>query len=140
MKPMFESREVALAAPGLVYQHWKGGVYRVARYIRVEDLRHNRPLDLIEFIGRPVTSTWDGEAGLPLQDLVVYEHLWPHPHQYYVRTAEEFFDHAARPCYDTDLGPAVAMGRKQRRFTPVTTDEARLMGQTDRLYVRELNP
>jgi hypothetical protein len=63
--PLFPTKEAAYAAPGEVYQHYKGGVYRL--------------------LHRDVKHTETNELG------VVYEHLWPHDHGVYFRPQEMFF-------------------------------------------------
>ena len=64
--PLYLSRAQAVAAPGEIYEHYKGGVYRVLH----RGVRH---------------SEREGEVG------VVYEHLWPNPHHYWYRP-EAIFD------------------------------------------------
>lgn len=63
--PLFSSREEALAAPGEIYAHYKGGVYRL--------------------VERDVTHSESLEKG------VLYEHLWPHAHGFWFRPTELFF-------------------------------------------------
>ncbi|HWO07776.1 MAG TPA: DUF1653 domain-containing protein [Candidatus Paceibacterota bacterium] len=63
--PLYKTTEEAYAAPGEIYQHYKGGVYRL--------------------IQREVKHTETGEIG------VVYEHLWPHDHTFFFRPQEMFF-------------------------------------------------
>lgn len=61
----YKTIEDALLAPGMIYLHYKGGVYRalgVAKHTETKEL------------------------------MVVYEHLWPHEHSYFVRPQEMFFD------------------------------------------------
>lgn len=121
MERLFDTQGEALNAPGLVYAHWKGGIYRLLSYVpaggRLPDVL---PLnDAMEVPKEPA-------------DLVVYEHLWPHAHQYYVRTAAEFFDHEARQ-------PASPMTLASRRFTPYEDGRpatVRLVGETDRYRTR----
>ena len=62
---LFKTEEGALSAPGEIYKHYKGGVYRL--------------------LARGVSHSETGEIG------VVYEHLWPHPHKYLYRPQEMFF-------------------------------------------------
>lgn len=100
MAPLYPTRDAALNAPGRVYLHFKGGVYRLLTYIRADE-----PLPDVERL----TETWEG--GRPSEDLVIYEHLWPHGHQHYVRPAAEFYDHGAE-------GREGAEGQMDRRFTP----------------------
>ena len=64
-EPLYKTREGALAAPGDIYLHYKGGIYRV--------LHTN------------VTHTETSESG------VVYEHLYPHTYGCYFRPTEMFF-------------------------------------------------
>ena len=64
-EPLFSTEADALQAPGEVYRHYKGGIYRI--------------------VLRGVTHTESGEVG------VVYEHLWPHAHQYWFRPENIFF-------------------------------------------------
>lgn len=64
-KPLYATREDALAAPGEIYQHYKGGVYRLVE----RDVKHSETLKLG----------------------VVYEHLWPHDHGFWYRPQELFF-------------------------------------------------
>lgn len=63
--PLFTTKEEALSAPGEVYQHYKGGVYRLLQ----RDVKHAET----------------GELG------VVYEHLWPHNHTLFFRPQDIFF-------------------------------------------------
>ena len=63
--PLYASREEALQAPGEIYQHYKGGVYRLVE----RDVRHSETL----------------EVG------VLYEHLWPHDHGFWFRPENLFF-------------------------------------------------
>lgn len=63
--PLYPTKEEAYAAPGEIYQHYKGGVYRLVQC----DVKH----------------TETGEMG------VVYEHLWPHNHTFFFRPQEMFF-------------------------------------------------
>lgn len=122
--PLCATRAEALCSEGLVYVHWKGGVYRLLTYVR----RGEEIPDAVAIV-----PTW-GDEGLPLQDLVVYEHLWPHAHQYYVRPASEFFDHEART-------PQDAATRNLRRFTPYERGQlafTRLSGDVDRAHARGL--
>jgi hypothetical protein len=64
-KPLHKTKNEALAAPGEIYQHYKGGVYRLVR--------------------RDVQHTETGEIG------VLYEHLWPHEHGFWFRPQKMFF-------------------------------------------------
>lgn len=61
----YSSKQEALAAPGEIYQHYKGGVYRLVQ----RDVRHSET----------------GEIG------VLYEHLWPHDHGFWFRPQDIFF-------------------------------------------------
>jgi hypothetical protein len=63
--PLYPTKEAACAAPGEIFQHYKGGVYRLVR----RDVKHSETL----------------EVG------VVYEHLWPHEHGYWFRPESLFF-------------------------------------------------
>jgi hypothetical protein len=63
--PLFDTKEKALAAEGEIYQHYKGGVYRLVQ----RGVRHSETL----------------EVG------VLYEHLWPKTHKYWFRPEEIFF-------------------------------------------------
>lgn len=63
--PLYGTKEQALAAPGEIYQHYKGGVYRLIQ----KGVQHSERL----------------EAG------VFYEHLWPHAHGYWYRPESVFF-------------------------------------------------
>lgn len=63
--PLYTSREDAYAAEGEVYQHYKGGVYRL--------LDHR------------VVDSKTGSLG------VLYEHLFPHKHGYFFRPRSMFF-------------------------------------------------
>lgn len=65
-KSLYESEAAALSAPGEIYRHYKGGMYRLV----ARDVMHTETLELG----------------------VVYEHLWPHKHAYFFRTQEMFFD------------------------------------------------
>ena len=62
---LFTSEQEALVAPGEIYRHYKGGIYRL--------------------IGRNAKHSETGEVG------VIYEHLWPHEHGYWFRAQEMFF-------------------------------------------------
>lgn len=64
-KPLFQTEKEALAAPGEIYKHYKGGVYRL--------------------VERGVRHSETGEIG------VLYEHLWPHDHGFWFRPEELFF-------------------------------------------------
>ena len=61
----YEREQEELAAPGEIYRHYKGGIYRL--------VAHN------------VTHSETGEKG------VVYEHLWPHEHSFFYRPQDMFF-------------------------------------------------
>ncbi len=63
--PLYDTKEQALAATGEIYQHYKGGVYRLVH----KGVRHSETL----------------ETG------VMYEHLWPHAHGYWYRPESIFF-------------------------------------------------
>jgi len=63
--PLYATHESALQASGEIYQHYKGGVYRLVQ----RDVRHSETLE----IG------------------VLYEHLWPHDHGFWFRPTEIFF-------------------------------------------------
>lgn len=63
--PLFATKEEALAAPGEIYQHYKGSVYRLV----ARGAQHSETL----------------EKG------VVYEHLWPHDHGFWFRPESIFF-------------------------------------------------
>ena len=63
--PLLATREEALAASGEVYEHYKGGIYRLI----TRGARHSETL----------------EVG------VVYEHLWPHDHGFWFRPEGIFF-------------------------------------------------
>lgn len=63
--PLYPDKAAAYAAEGEIYQHYKGGVYRLI----VHDVRHSET----------------GEIG------VMYEHLWPHNHGFWFRPQEMFF-------------------------------------------------
>lgn len=68
--PMYATREEALCAPGALYIHLKkGGIYR-----------------------RIVIAKWAGEraADMEGEPISVYEHLWPHDHDFYTRPDAEF--------------------------------------------------
>lgn len=70
------SEAEALAAPGDVRRHKKGGLYRVLS----EDALH-----------RPWAATWTGNTPhVPGQLLTLYEHLWPHRPALYQRPRAEF--------------------------------------------------
>ncbi len=58
-------QEAILATPGLVYRHYKGGIYR--------------------FLYANVKNTETGGIG------VVYEHIWPYAHSVLWRPTAEFF-------------------------------------------------
>ena len=62
---LYESKEKAIVAGGEIYQHYKGGIYRL--------------------IQRGVRHTETGEVG------VFYEHLWPNPHGFWFRPEALFF-------------------------------------------------
>ncbi len=63
--PLCGSETEALTAPGEIYKHYKGGVYRL--------------------VHRGVKHSETGEVG------VLYEHFWPHEHGYWFRPEELFF-------------------------------------------------
>ena len=62
---LFKTEEGALSAPGEIYKHYKGGVYRLVQ----RGVRHSETM----------------EVG------VLYEHLWPHDHGFWFRPQELFF-------------------------------------------------
>lgn len=65
----YKSRVEALAAPGLVYTHFKGGVYR----------------KLGEFVWQ------DGDFSPKQGDVIVaYEHIFPHEHSLYARDKRDW--------------------------------------------------
>jgi hypothetical protein len=64
---LFKNKLAALSAPGKIYTHYKGGIYRVL----YQDVKHTKD---------------DSVNGR----LVVYEHLWPNSHQIYARPHEMF--------------------------------------------------
>mgnify|MGYP001612020357 CR=1 FL=1 len=64
-KPLFPTKEEALAAPREIYQHYKGGVMRLI----ARDVKHSETL----------------EVG------VVYEHIWPDHTGLWFRPQEMFF-------------------------------------------------
>ncbi len=59
-----KSKEEALAMPGTIYEHYKGGIYRFLH---------------------------EGRDSETLADVVMYEHLWPHAHGYWARPKELFY-------------------------------------------------
>jgi hypothetical protein len=63
--PLHGSRADALSAEGEMYEHYKGGIYRLV----LRGVRHSET----------------GETG------VVYEHLWPHEHGFWFRPEDLFF-------------------------------------------------
>lgn len=64
--PLYTTREEALNAPGEVYEHYKGGIYRIhMRGVRDSEQHEERG--------------------------VVYEHLWPHDHDFWFRLEKSFF-------------------------------------------------
>lgn len=63
--PLFKTEKEALAAPGPIYRHYKGGIYRLVQ--------------------RGVRHSETGEVG------VLYEHLWPHDHGFWFRPEALFF-------------------------------------------------
>jgi hypothetical protein len=63
--PRYSTETEALAAPGKIVRHYKGGIYRIID----EDARHSETL----------------EEG------VVYEHLWPNPHGFWFRPKSLFW-------------------------------------------------
>jgi hypothetical protein len=63
--PLYRTKEDAYAADGEIYQHYKGGVYRLVQ--------------------RGVRHSETGEIG------VLYEHLWPHDHGFWFRPESIFF-------------------------------------------------
>ena len=62
---LYATEADALQAQGEIYRHYKGGIYRI--------------------VLRGVTHTQSDEVG------IVYEHLWPHAHQYWFRPESIFF-------------------------------------------------
>lgn len=62
---LYKTREEALAADGLIFVHYKGGIYRVL----YAGVKHSE------------TSEYG----------VVYEHLYPHTHAVYYRPSDLFF-------------------------------------------------
>ncbi len=63
--PKYSTKEEACAADGEIYQHFKGGVYRLIQ----RGVRHSETL----------------EVG------VLYEHLWPRDYGFWFRPEELFF-------------------------------------------------
>jgi len=59
------TEEEALAEPGLLFRHFKGGIYRYCA----------------------IAKSADDDQQL----LVIYEHLYPHERQLWIRRLEEFF-------------------------------------------------
>ncbi len=65
-EPQYTSKKDAYAAEGEIYQHYKGGVYRlVARDVFHQKTRERH---------------------------VLYEHLFPHGHTFFLRPQEMFFE------------------------------------------------
>jgi len=64
-KPLYATEEEALAVEGDIYKHYKGGVYRLVR----RGVKHSETME----IG------------------VLYEHLWPHAHEFWYRSENDFF-------------------------------------------------
>lgn len=64
--PLYPTKEAAYAAEGEIYQHYKGGVYRVIE----RNVRHSET----EEIG------------------ILYEHLWPHDRVVWFRPESSFND------------------------------------------------
>ena len=62
--PLYPTETQALAAPGEIYRHFKGGIYRV--------------------VLRGVKHSERDEVG------IVYEHLWPHDHGFWYRPESIF--------------------------------------------------
>ncbi len=68
-KALYTTREDALNAPGEIYNHFKGGVYRKRG----------------EFVWQ------DGEFAPKQGDVIVaYEHIFPHEHSFYARHKNDF--------------------------------------------------
>ncbi len=63
--PLFATEAEALAAEGEVYKHYKGGVYRLVK--------------------KGILDCESIEPG------VLYEHLWPHRHDFWYRSEKDFF-------------------------------------------------
>ena len=61
---LYPTEEEALAAPGELYRHFKGGIYRIV-----------------------MRGVKDSET---LEDGVIYEHLWPHEHRFWYRLESSF--------------------------------------------------
>lgn len=97
---LFSDRDEALNAPGDVRVHYKGGIYRKLFTALDCDLSVN---------GQVVRKA-------------VYEHLHPHPHDFYLRGNEEFEGDAS-----TD----------RRRFRPVAEEITRAACQTCRFWDRD---
>ena len=71
--PLHATRAEAVAASGAVYLHVKGGgIYR--------------RMGSAKYAGDACAAALDG---CPMS---VYEHLWPHPHEFYVRPDHEFVE------------------------------------------------
>lgn len=64
-KPLFATEEEALKAEGELYHHYKGGIYRLVQkgIIYCENLEPH----------------------------VLYEHLYPHAHRFWLRSEKDFF-------------------------------------------------
>lgn len=75
----------ALATPGDVRRHKKGGIYRVLEVTTIRDSRYiwagNEPYDRRE---------WPSDSHAVAMLLTTYEHLWPHEPAMYQRPFAEF--------------------------------------------------
>jgi hypothetical protein len=64
-EPLYTTEAEALHAPGEIYRHFKGGIYRIVQ--------------------RGVKDSETLEPG------IVYEHLWPRAHAFWYRPESSFF-------------------------------------------------
>lgn len=73
---LYHHRDDALAAPGAIYDHFKGGIYRkLGKFIYQEG----------EFVPQ------QGDV------MVAYEHLYPHEHSLFIRTDKDFRQTVKKP-------------------------------------------
>lgn len=76
---LYHHRDDALAAPGAIYDHFKGGIYRkLGRFVYQEG----------DFVPK------QGDL------MVAYEHIYPHEHGMFVRTDKDFRQTVDKPDYN----------------------------------------
>lgn len=94
---LLSDRELQLRAGTATHQHYKGGLYRLVGLANDADTG----LVMMHSSGR--------------DQLLIYQHLWPHDPSYWLRMWDEFYGNLDCP----ERHPAWAAGRRIRRFRPL---------------------